>query len=394
MSVEVKPTREVTEGDLRHWRMLEVFQEVLESVFAQAPLPPTFQDPRRKLGYAPYLSLFLFGLFNPVVESMRGLCSISRLPRVQQVIGCSKVSLGSFSETQAVVEPPLLEEVFKGLYQRVQSSQALDARLAKLNLVIQDGSLWRALPRMAWAEYGVGRTGQAKGVRLHLRFHLVEDKPLQARVTPGKGCERQALREMCVAGQTNVGDRYYGEDYQLFGDIDQVGAFFVFRIKEDAVLNVEQELEVSPADRAAGVVRQAWVRLGARAATQSMRLRLVEIQSAEQHLLLVTNLPVESAAAELIGLIYRHRWAVELFFRWIKCILGCRHFFAESPQGVALQLYLALIASLLFQLYTNRRPNKRTFELIQLYFMGWATTEDLQRLLPRQVPQKTPAATL
>jgi hypothetical protein len=88
--------------------------------------------------------------------------------------------------------------------------------LARLNVVLEDGSLWRALPRMAWAEYGVGPKGEAKGVRLHLRFHLVTDKPLKAKITPGNSCERQALREMCVAGQTKVGDRYYGEDYQLY----------------------------------------------------------------------------------------------------------------------------------------------------------------------------------
>jgi IS4 transposase len=234
---------------------------------------------------------------------------------------------------------------------------------------------------MVWAEYGVGPDGQAKGVRLHLRFHLVEDKPLQALVTPGKGSERDALRQMCVAGQTNVGDRLYGEDYQLFNDVQQAGAFFVFRLKEDAVLNVEEELPLSPQDRAAGVVRQVWARLGANPAKRSIRLRVVEIKTPEHHLLLATNLTLEMASAELVGLIYRRRWAIELFFRWIKCILGCRHLFAESPQGVAIQLYLALIASLLLQLYTGRRPNKRSMELIQFYLMGWATTEELMPLL-------------
>jgi len=377
------PKPEVAEPDLHHWRILEVFTAVLEEVFATAKLHPTFDDPRRELGYAPYLSLFLFGLFNPVVESMRGLCSISRLPKVQAAIGCGRVSLGSFSETQAVLDPDLLQEVFSRLYQRVRTAgEARDARLAALQVVIEDGSLWRALPRMAWAEYGGGRNGDAKGVRLHLRFHLVDDKPLQAKITPGKGCERQALRQMCVAGQTNVGDRYYGEDYQLFQEVDQAGAFFVFRIKAGAVVRVEAELPLSPADQAAGVVRQAWVRLGAR--TKSMRLRLVEIKSAEHHLLLVTNLPPASAEAELIGLIYRRRWAIELFFRWIKCILGCRHFFAESAQGVALQMYLALIASLLFQLYTGRRPGKRIMELIQFYQLGWASAAELQTLLKEE----------
>ena len=116
-----------------------------------------------------------------------------------------------------------------------------------------------------------------------------------------------------------------------------------------------------------------------------MRLRLVEIRTADQHLLLVTNLALDKAPAELVGLIYRRRWAIELFFRWIKCILGCRHFFAESPEGVALQLYLALIASLLFQLYTGRRPNKRMMELIHFHQLGWASAQELQSLLAAEM---------
>jgi hypothetical protein len=374
---------EIAEKDLHHWRVLKVFQEVLAEVTAQTKLHPSFADPRRELGYAPYLSLFLFGLFNPVVESMRGLCSISRLEKVRQTIGCSAVSLGSFSEAQSLLEPALLHQVFQRLYARVETGTVREERLRRLNLVIQDGSLWRALPRMAWAKYGVGPKGQAKGVRLHLRFHLLDQKPLDARVTTGKGCERRALRAMCVAGQTNVGDRYYGLDYKLFREIDAAQGFFVFRIKEDAVVQVESEVPLSEADRAAGVVRHVWACLGAH--SRSMRLRLVEIQTADQHLLLVTNLPLEQAPAELVGTIYRQRWAIELFFRWIKCILKCRHFFAESPQGVALQLYLALIASLLFQLYTGRRPTKRIMELIQMYQLGWATAEELHTLLQAEL---------
>src|SRR5262249_47500534 len=117
---------------------------------------------------------------------------------------------------------------------------------------------------------------------------------------------------------------------------------------------------------------------------RSMVLRLVEVRAADQHLLLVTNLSVEQADASLIGLIYRRRWAIELFFRWIKCILGCRHFFAESPQGVAIQFYLALIAALLFQHYSGHRPTRRQWELIQMYLLGWASAEELVVLLQKQ----------
>jgi IS4 transposase len=122
-----------------------------------------------------------------------------------------------------------------------------------------------------------------------------------------------------------------------------------------------------------------------------MRLRVIEIRTPDQHLLLVTNLPVDKASAALVGLIYRKRWDVELFFRWIKCILGCRHFFAESREGVAIQLYLALIASVLFLYYTGLRPNKRAMELIQMYQMGWATAQELVQLLKKQT-QPRPSA--
>jgi hypothetical protein len=379
---------ELTEKDLKHWKMLDLFEDAVERVFSKAALHPTFSDPARRLSYRPYLSLFLFGLFNPVVESMRGLCAASRLQRVQEEVCGGPISPTSFSEVQNVLDPELLRQVFADVMQRTRGSHAPDPRLMHLNLVAQDGSLWSALPRMAWAEYGVGRNGDANGVRLHLRFHVTEDKPVDARITPGRACERQQLRQMCVPGQTNVGDRYYGEDYRLFGEIDQAQAFFVIRIKEDAVVHLEAELPVSTEDRAAGVVRHAWVRLGAREKHRSMRLRLVEIRMGDQHLLLVTNLTVAQAGASLVGLIYRRRWAIEMFFRWVKCILGCRHFFAESPKGVAIQLYLALIAALLFQQYSGRRPNKRLMELIRLHMMGWATDEELMELMAKQLARK------
>ena len=382
------PRSSLTAESLHHWRLMDEFTQVVERVCARSPLPSTFADAARDLTIGNYLSLFLFGLFNPVVETMRALCQASHLERVQREICGRPVSLGSFSDLQHVLDPGLLRQVFAELVDQRLGQAKADTRLVHLNLVAQDGSLWSALPRMAWAQYGVGRTGQAKGVRLHLRFHVTEDQPVDARVTCGKECERQALRQMCVAGQTNVGDRYYGEDYQLFGEIDRAQAFFVFRIKEDAVVHSQEELPLRAEDGAAGVVRHAWVSLGARQKSRSMRLRLVEIQTADQHLFLVTNLSLEKASAALVGLIYRRRWSIELFFRWIKCVLGCRHFFAESPAGVAIQLYLALIASLLFQAYTGRRPSKRVFELIQFYLMGWASAAELARLLAQHLERE------
>lgn len=376
-------TKSLSDEQMRNWKVLADFQVVMERTFGGAKLPSTLADPSRKLTHSRYLSLFLFGLLNPVVESMRGLVLASHLPRVQKEVCETSVSLGSFSEMQSVLDPELLHQVFKDLAAQVPQQIPADPRLGSLNLVAHDGSLWSALPRMAWAAYGVGPKGDAKGVRLHLRFHLHSQAPADARITPGKTCERKILRKMSEEGLTVVGDRYYGEEYGLFHHIDRAKSFFVFRIKSNASIHVEKELPLTEANRKANVVRHAWVRLGATAFTRSIRMRLVEIRTVDDHLLLVTNCAADAVPPDLVGEIYRQRWAIELFFRWIKCILGCRHFFAESPQGVAIQLYLALIAGLLLQLWTGRRPNKRTMELLYFFQMGWATAEDLERLLSR-----------
>jgi len=107
--------RQISEEQLSRWRLIEEFERRLKKAAAAGKEPRTFTDPRRKLGQKDYLSLLLFGLFNPVVDSMRGLCAASRLRRVREEICSSRVSLGSFSEAQAVVDAVLLQRVFAEL---------------------------------------------------------------------------------------------------------------------------------------------------------------------------------------------------------------------------------------------------------------------------------------
>ena len=81
--------------------------------------------------------------------------------------------------------------------------------------------------------------------------------------------------------------------------------------------------------------------------------------------------------AETIALLYAYRWHIEIFFRWLKCTLGCRHLLAESENGIRIQMYAALIASLLVILWTGRKPSKTSWMMLGLYFQGWATLDEL-----------------
>ena len=105
---------------------------------------------------------------------------------------------------------------------------------------------------------------------------------------------------------------------------------------------------------------------------------MVKVAVDGKELLLATDLEIE---AELIALIYRYRWQIELFFKWMKSILGNRHLMAESPAGVAIQTYSALIAALMLQLLTGTRPTKRAMELIRFYLMGYTELEEVITLL-------------
>ncbi len=146
-----KKKQPLSEKDLSRWKLIADFQARLESA-GGAEAQGSFADPRRQLSQSDYLSLLLFGLFNPVVESMRGLCAASQLARVQEEVCSHPVSLGSFSEAQAVVAPELLEKVFAELAAE-QRAFCGDPRLEfyRGRLLAIDGTLWAALPRMTWA---------------------------------------------------------------------------------------------------------------------------------------------------------------------------------------------------------------------------------------------------
>jgi hypothetical protein len=366
------------EKDLSRWKLVADFQARLGAA-GGADLQGTFADPRRLLGSGDYLGLLLFGLFNPVVDSMRGICAATKLKRVQEEVCARPVSLGSFSEAQAVVDPRLLHEVFLQLAAEQQPLQG-DPRLARYGdkLLAIDGTVWAALPRMTWALWR-WQHGRESAVKAHVQFNLLQEKPVAVAVTTAKRCERAVLRAHWQSGAFYVGDRNYGQDYGFFAELEAAGCSYLVRLRAHAVFAVQEEFALSFKDRADGVTFDGLVHLGERG--KGPLIRLVRVQTEKGEMLLVTNQPHQELCAELVALIYRYRWRIELFFKWVKCILGCRHWLAESPRGVALQIYCALIAALLLLRHTGRRPNKRAMEMIQFYLAGSATLDELTQIL-------------
>lgn len=364
----------ISEAELSHWKLLDRFRDLLARVVRKPSEDLRRGGPARKLLEADYFSLFLFAFLNPVVESMRGLCAASHIKRVQREVCGSKVSLGSFSEAQAVFDAARLQDVFLNLAQEASCAGG-DERLAPYaeRLKAVDGTLLPALPRMHWALWV---NDENRAAKLHLKFNVCGQQACEALITAGNASERAALRKMAKPGEILIADRGYGAEYKFLDELRQIGVSFVIRIRNEPVMEVVEELPLEDADRTAGVTWQGWVKLGSH--WEGPPIRVVRVEVDDHQLMLATDLKID---AELVALIYRYRWQVELFFKWLKCILGCRHLLAESPSGVAIQIYTALIAALLLQAFTGKRPTKRAMELIRFYFLGYIGDDELSKLL-------------
>jgi hypothetical protein len=373
---------EISKKDLKGLRLLESFNQTLRRVSRRKRHQKVVVDPRRERQQEEYLSLYLFGLLNPAVRSMRALCELSRTDTVHS-LGLNAMSRSTFSEVQHLVEPALLEEVFLELVGQTQKRHPVPSGQVPWRIV--DSSVFDVLPRLGWA-YFQGHKGQPQSaIRLHVSLDLVSSVPAAAKVTTAKTGERTIWKNLWKEGFGEVGDRNYSQDYGLLRLLERKGAWFILRLREKQVqVQVEEELPLSAADRAAGVTRQVWGYLGRSEKTRSPRVRVLWINTAQgETLMLVTNQGPGKMSAELVSLTYRNRWHVELFFRWLKCILRCRHFLAESPRGVAIQLYLALIGAVLLQLHLGRRPSLRLWEALQFYFLGIFTSKDLAAAIAR-----------
>jgi hypothetical protein len=333
----------------------------------------------RKLFYDQYVALLLLYFFTPTLTSLRALQNASNWEQTRRKLGVGRASLGALSEAASVFDAKYLRAVVQELAcQALPLAQGREAQ-ALAGLTAIDGTFFAALPRMTWALW---EDAQHRGVKLHLQFDVLKSVPCDALVTPAAASESRQLAQMLQPRRLYVLDRGYAS-YELFAAILAAGSSLVARVKNSVAFDVQEERPLDEVARQAGVVRDAVLaRLGTahhKNQFPEQPLRLVVVQTEDRQgaaqLWLVTDRL--DLSADLVALAYRHRWSVELFFRWLKCVLGARHLVSHRANGVTLQMYAALIVSLLVTLHTQRKPTKRTFETIQFYLAGWVSDAEL-----------------
>jgi hypothetical protein len=363
----------------------------------------------RQLHYDQYCLLILLFLFNPILTSLRGLQQASQLNNVQKKLGCPRTSLGSLSESVTIFAPDRLKEVIVELGGQLEPV-GRDARLKDLRhtVTLVDATLLAALPRMA--EASLRKTQSGSGLvkwRLHTHFEVERHVPARIDVTReggGDGDERAVLERTIESDRLYVMDRGYAK-FTLFNRIVAAGSSYVCRVRDNSAYDVVEERPLSEAARAERVTQDVVVTMGAgskKEARPDHPLRLLTIQckphrkagrsqryrragstgpACDGVLRLLTNRL--DVPAEIIALLYLYRWTIEIFFRFFKQILGCRHLLSRSPNGIEIQTYCAIIACLLISLWTGKKPTLRTYEMICWYFIGVATLEELLEHIAR-----------
>jgi hypothetical protein len=335
-------------------------------------------------------------LFNPVVRSLRAIEQASELRKVQRKLGCQRASLGSLSEAIDVFQPDLLREIIAELGAQLQPI-ARDPRLKDVQqtLTLVDGTLLKGLPVLVQAGMQDLRAAKLEAkVRLHTQFDLQRGVPVRVDVTEGinrgEADERAVLAKALEKGRCYVKDRGYAK-FKLFNAIVAAGSSYVCRLRDNSRYEIEQERPLTAEDVEAGVILEALVRLGEYEGANERPdhpLRLVAIRATPHEkrggaagpasngvLLIATNLL--DLPAWIIGLIYRYRWTIEVFFRFFKHVLGCRHLLSHDPVGIEIQTYCAIIACMLISLWTGRKPTLRTYEMICYYLTGLAEEDEL-----------------
>lgn len=368
------------------------FLRPIDQQLEQLRTAPTHGN--RQLQYPELVVAHLVAFFHASVESLRRIEDVFESPAVRKCLKLPRVPRSTLSDAQRVLDPELLQPIIADLKSQVpivRNDPKLDA-LVK-DLMAADGSFFTVAPRVTWALHSKPNTpdGQPqKGcLRIDFHFDILRGVPERAIVSGGRLAEQDSLVQNLRAGGLYVVDRAL-QGYQHMADIVAAGSDFVARLREGAaVFDTLHERRLTPADRLAGVTHDAQITIpSARGKPLSdTPLRMVEFSYTDREdqvhtaRLLTNRLDLP---AEVVALIYRYRWQIELFFRWLKCMVGWKHFFSESENGVTLQTYIALIATLLLAIEVGHQPSVYDFAMMNHVVSGLIPLDEAKVILERR----------
>jgi hypothetical protein len=268
----------------------------------------------------------------------------SHASKLYHLGGCT-VSRSALSTANA--ERPV--EVFGGLLSALMVSLQAGYRrkIGDCVRLIDSTSVQLSSLSGKWATFSAG----VCGAKAHIIYDPDADQPLYLMVTPSNVNDITAAKEMPIeAGATYVFDLGY-YDYGWWATFDQAGCRIVTRLKSNTPFKVVKDRPVPPgssilSDRTGYLPKRL---AASRRNPMSGLVREVQVRIETGKVLRIFTNDLTASAQEIADL-YKRRWAIELFFRWVKQTLKINHFLGVSENAVRIQIAVALIAFLLLRL--------------------------------------------
>lgn len=265
-----------------------------------------------------------------------------------------------------------------------RAHRGLRRRLADTTYLIDSTGLRLDRRSLDWARF----SASVCGVKLHVVYDPDADRPIYAAITPARVNDITAAQAMPIApGATYVFDLGY-YDYAWWKKLDDAGCRIITRFKGNTALQVVEELPVE----AGGAILSD--RIGFLPQRQGsgrrnpMRdaVREVQVKTDTGKVLRILSNDLDASAEEIAEL-YKRRWAIELFFRWVKQVLKITRFLGTSENAVCLQIAIALIAFLLLRLaQAGQRAINSPLRFAGLVRANLMHRKPLDRLLNPQPP--------
>jgi hypothetical protein len=367
----------------KYVRMLEKYAQTLRDADGHG---------NRRLFLDDVVIAHLLAFFNPTLRSLRTIEDFSQTRQAQRHLSVRRLCKSTLSDFHRVADPALLSPIIERL-KAVAATKGLRPTPAGLpetlgQVLAVDGSFFAVAADVAWAVAHRTNRGEKRAcVRLDMHLDVATWLPQVVDVSGGETSEAENAAATITPGAIHVYDRGIFS-FDLLERQHKAQAFFVHRLREPGPrcpkFSGETSLPLAAEDEAAGVVSDTLGRMAGSThrTAPDIVLREVIVQSPDEPggvIRLLTNLlEVESRA---IALLYRYRWQVELFFRWLKCFANFAHLISESRQGVLLSFYVAMIGVLLMYLHTGAKPSKYAFSLLGLVANGASTLEEIAPIL-------------
>ncbi|PZD96584.1 IS4 family transposase [Paenibacillus sambharensis] len=298
----------------------------------------------KKLTTLAYLKLFLHAQLQQR-EGLREIADDVLSKEFQRELGLETISAAQLSRKHSRVNPDLLQQIFERLAKQILSRHGCSIANRKALRIIDSTTVALCLQRYKWADFRKTKAG----IKLHLRLAFAdahEVLPEKATITTARKNDRTQMDDLIhEEGITYVFDRGY-VDYRIFDRYCSDGIYFATRLKENAMIEPLQSLEI-PED--SKVTMDERVLVGSGQKRMKHKLRMVETTDSQSNLLILLTNRFDLSCDE-ISEMYRSRWAIETFFKWMKQHLKIKHFYGTSQQAAHNQVWLTLIAFCLLML--------------------------------------------